>query len=100
MPQGVKLDAQTHDGPTSSSIPVERVPTIHGIYTRLVEALSMSVIRLLSKEYCWLPIGRYCCIGAPALTLSNGEEKFCCVNGQDTLGQASFSPNDKPPFLC
>ncbi len=64
-------------------------PTAHEIYPRLVEALSMSVVRLLSKEYHWLPIGRYCCIGVLVSNLSKREEKVFTLDDQEELEQAS-----------
>jgi len=73
----------------SSLVSDEFEPTAHEIYARLVEALSMSVVRLLSKEYHWLPIGRYCCIGVLVSNLSDRDEKIFTLDDQEELEQAS-----------
>ena len=58
-------------------------PTFHEIHTRLIGALSMSVIRVLSKNGCWLPIGRHYCIGAPESTLWNNGQRDLEFDDED-----------------
>lgn len=89
IPHGVDLDVQTRHGVMSGLVSEQMGPTTREIYVRLVEALSMSVVRLLSKEYHWLSIGRYCCIGVIISNLSNGKENVSSVDGQDVPEQVS-----------
>lgn len=96
IPHGVELDVQTRHEVMSGLVSEQRRPTTREIYTRLVEALSMSVVRLLSKEYHWLSIGRYCCIGVLVPHSSNGEENVSSVDGQDVPERVS----NPQSYLC
>lgn len=75
----------------SNSVSAQREPTNHEIYTRLIEALSTSVVRLLSKEHHWLPIGRHCCIGNADWNLGNEEQRVSSLDDQNVLEQASYA---------
>lgn len=68
---------------------IQNEPTSDEIFVKLIQALSMSFMRHLSKDSGWLPVGANRCIYIPALSTQDRQKRSSEFENEDMQDNVS-----------